>query len=567
MFTADHATDATMTTKVPSLAEVRARIEADASVPEGRRRDIVSALLAMGKALGRPLEVIPADPVHLRDAVAPLTAAMVGLKSGRWRNIRSLTTTAFIQVGIVVVPSRISSKPNAAWLIVLALLGDGVGRGFHLWRFARYCSQLGHDPQTVTDATIARYEQDLTIGSLVSDPKRAAREAALAWNRAVAEHASWPRQILTIPDNRNVFAPDWSVYPPSLLADIERWFARQTDRRLFNGRPGKPLKAASVNTNRRHLRAYLGALVDSGTQPADLIDLSSVVVPERAAIALNYFWQKGGEQASVYCYKHAQLVLAIARHHVKLSADQIKALEAMMADLKPAGGRMTERNVQRLRQLEDPDKMERLLTLPYRLVARAGRLGPSVSTARDVQTAAMIELLLHLPMRIGNLRGLRLGAHVNQNTGGHIRITVSSKEVKNGVPIDATLSKAVSDLLVLYTSRYRPLLALNQSDHLFPGHRAGTPKCEQAIRSQIQRTLAKHVGIVFHPHLFRHLAAYMILRENPQAHGMVQRLLGHTSVSSTITFYSGLETDAAIQHHDALIARQRQAGPRRGARR
>jgi integrase len=87
------------------------------------------------------------------------------------------------------------------------------------------------------------------------------------------------------------------------------------------------------------------------------------------------------------------------------------------------------------------------------------------------------------------------------------------------------------------------------------------PKSDQGTRSQIQDALANHAGISFHPHAFRHLAAYLVLRENPQAHGLVQRLLGHNSLHATMTFYSGLESDAAVQHLDALIARQRQAAP------
>jgi hypothetical protein len=91
----------------------------------------------------------------------------------------------------------------------------------------------------------------------------------------------------------------------------------------------------------------------------------------------------------------------------------------MVPDLKPAGGRITERNVARLRQLDDPHKMQALLHLPGTLLAKAKRLGlPSIRTAHEVQTAAIIELLLHIPMRLGNLRGLRLGIHVRATGKG-----------------------------------------------------------------------------------------------------------------------------------------------------
>ncbi len=543
-----------------SVAELRAYLAGDATLPAGRQRDMVSALSSLAKALGRPPEAIPADPAQLRDAIAPLTPAMVGLKPGRWRNVQSLTAAALAHAGIVTVQGRLREKPSAAWLSILSLLGSGIGRHFHLWRFARYCSQAGIAPEAVNDSVIAQYERQLITESLVSEPKRAAREAARAWNAAVAAHPQWPQQKLRVPDNRLVFAPDWTAYPASLIQQIDAWIARLTDRRLFNGRPGKPLKAATVEGLRRQLRAYLGALVEGGVQPEALVDLASVVTPARAAIALNYFWDKAGEKATIYTYKQIQMVLMIARHEAKLPATQIAELEAMVPDLKPAHGRITERNVSRLRQLDDPHKMQALLHLPERLLAKAKRLGPpSIRTAQEVQTAAIIELLLHIPMRLGNLRNLRLGVHVLRDGRGIMRIVVPGNEVKNGTPIDAQLPKPASDLIAAYIDSYRPLLAPDPSDHLFPGKRPGLPKSDQGTRSQIQRALADHVGIEFNPHAFRHLAAYMVLKENPEAHGLVQRLLGHTSLHATMTFYSGLESDAAMQHLDALIARQRQA--------
>ena len=413
----------------------------------------------------------------------------------------------------------------------------------------------------MNDAVLNRYEQDLTARSLVSEPKRAAREAARAWNAALAAHPAWPRQPLAVPDNRLTFAPDWSAFPASLTEQVDAWIARLTDRRLFNGRPGAPLKAATVEGLRRQFRAYLGALVASGLRPEELVDLASVVTPERAAIALNYFWDKAGERATTYTYKQIQLVLMIARHEAKLPSAQIAALEAMVPDLKPAGSlRITERNVGRLRQLDDPHKMDALLGLPERLMAKAKRLGPpSIRTAHEVQTAAIIELLLHIPMRLGNLRGLRLGVHVLRDGRGIIRIVVPGDEVKNGTPIDAQLPKPTSDVIATYIDAYRPLLAPGRSDYLIPGQRPGVPKSDQGTRNQIQCALADHVGIKFHPHAFRHLAAYLVLKENPEAHGVVQRILGHTSLHATMTFYSGLESDAAMKHLDALIARQRQA--------
>jgi integrase len=66
--------------------------------------------------------------------------------------------------------------------------------------------------------------------------------------------------------------------------------------------------------------------------------------------------------------------------------------------------------------------------------------------------------------------------------------------------------------------------------------------------------LAQRVGIRFNPHSFRHPAAYVTLKHNPGGHGLVQRVLGHKSLHSTMSFYSGLETPAALEAYDGLIS-------------
>jgi hypothetical protein len=136
---------------------------------------------------------------------------MVGLKPGRWRNVQSLVSAALAHVSIVLVQGRICEAPAPEWLAVLQLLDPGAGRHFHLWRFARYCSQMGIVPGAVTDPVIAKYQDDLTTRSLVSEPERAAREVARSWNEAADAHSTWPQQRLTVPDNRNTYAPSWDT--------------------------------------------------------------------------------------------------------------------------------------------------------------------------------------------------------------------------------------------------------------------------------------------------------------------------------------------------------------------
>jgi len=50
-----------------TLAALRERVAADATLTARQRQDIASALRSLGKALQTPLESIPAHPGYLRD--------------------------------------------------------------------------------------------------------------------------------------------------------------------------------------------------------------------------------------------------------------------------------------------------------------------------------------------------------------------------------------------------------------------------------------------------------------------------------------------------------------------
>ena len=54
-------------------------------------------------------------------------------------------------------------------------------------------------------------------------------------------------------------------------------------------------------------------------------------------------------------------------------------------------------------------------------------------------------------------------------------------------------------------------------------------------------------------HLMRHLGALLYLDRNPGSYEIVRRVLGHKRLSTTVGNYTGAETDAAIEHFDAVI--------------
>jgi len=139
---------------------------------------------------------------------------------------------------------------------------------------------------------------------------------------------------------------------------------------------------------------------------------------------------------------------------------------------------MTPKNRDRLRQFDDPGNVEALVTLPQRILARQNRRTElSRADALQVQSALMLELLLLVQARIGNLASLDIERHILQTRAGGkgaVHLVVPEEEVKNGVAIEAKLSADTIRLLDIHLERYRPLLLERSSSRLFPNGSGGS---------------------------------------------------------------------------------------------
>ena len=176
------------------------------------------------------------------------------------------------------------------------------------------------------------------------------------------------------------------------------------------------------------------------------------------------------------------------------------------------------------------------------------------------QTAACIELLLMTAMRRSNLAGLRLGRHVlfgNDPKLPTARIIIDEAETKNGQPLEFELPEASARLLHTYVHRHLPALAAPGQDHLFPG-KDGRAKRPDNLAQQVSKAIREHVGCEVNIHLFRALTGRAFLRRNPGLYEVLRRVLGHQSSDTTITYYTGLETEAAARQFDASILELRQ---------
>lgn len=61
--------------------------------------------------------------------------------------------------------------------------------------------------------------------------------------------------------------------------------------------------------------------------------------------------------------------------------------------------------------------------------------------------------------------------------------------------------------------------------------------------------------LLLNPHLFRHALAKIVIDRDPNAIHVVQQVLGHTTINTTLAHYLGTETKSAGKHLDSLLER------------
>jgi integrase len=66
--------------------------------------------------------------------------------------------------------------------------------------------------------------------------------------------------------------------------------------------------------------------------------------------------------------------------------------------------------------------------------------------------------------------------------------------------------------------------------------------------------VGRELGLDINPHLYRHLLQKVCVERDPSSVGDVSRVLGHATVSTTMTFYAERSGRAASKRLDALLA-------------
>jgi integrase len=172
--------------------------------------------------------------------------------------------------------------------------------------------------------------------------------------------------------------------------------------------------------------------------------------------------------------------------------------------------------------------------------------------------AVAIQILIVAPIRLGNLATIEVGKNLMKPNGpnGTYRLVFPDYDVKNRVFLDFPLSENATALIDEYIRDHWPLLQRNRRDDwLFPGAKT-SHKGPMTLASQISKCIYCSLGLSITVHQFRHLAAAIILTNQPGNYELVRQLLGHRTVQTTMRSYISLETANAAGIFGEMVATQ-----------
>lgn len=541
-----------------TLADVLEKIAADAELNPQRRRNICSAIKALGKLTSKGLRYLPAHPGYYRIFFKGLHPKHCGLTLGRIRNIKSDVLFALKRTGCIGGTHTYMGPFSPAWQLLWDEAECAGGLRRYASRLMHYCSAQSIQPDQVSDCVAERFLEALVEESFVLDPVHSFKNILRTWNKLVERVPGWPQVTLTIANDRNDYTIPLDRFPQPLRDEVdalvEHWEAKDI---LDDAGLDKPLKPRTIKSRLYRLRQIASALVLEGRNIEDIVSIAQIVEIDAAKIVLRFYLERAGGKATSQVHGLAILIKTLAKYWVKVDDEHLDALKSLCAKVDPGITGLTPKNRDRLRQFDDLKNVFLLLDFPTKEVERALKADRERRLdAVRVQIALAVALLLMMPVRASNIVGLHLDRHIQRTRAGNkgiVHIVIPGHEVKNGQDLEYELPGETVRLLDLYLRDFRPRLIDDENPWLFPGRKAGEHKTVMTLGEQIKARVFKATGLRVNLHLFRHVAAKLYLDCMPGGYEVVRRLLGHCSSETTVRFYAGMESKSASRHYDDVI--------------
>lgn len=530
-----------------TLADVLDQLRTDPGLTDVQKRDMISAVSRVSTYLHRLPEDIPAAVPQLRRMLADIHPVQVGITARALTNVKSTLARALRDTGYLPASSR---RPRSAMWRAFFAAAKRKYQVVHLSRFADFCGMRRVEPDQVTDATLVQFGEYLDARLLGKDPDNLCAETAGTWN-SIARQQPTPFTPLTWRRHSRHRNRPLASYPQGLQDDLQAYIDRLSHKDIFaEGGPIRPLRPMTLRNIRTLVRQYLSALTEDGADPETFTSLRHVISVDqimRAAQIINARRKDGPARQTIY--NILAVVLAIARHHLQLPEDEVRKIMGFKARVAPTTVGMTAKNSLRLDQFSDFQNV-------IRLVMSLADDNPDLKSAPlHAMYVAAICILLACPMRIANLSSLDLEHHIfAKGTGRGLRYTirVDASEVKNVNHVEVVLGARDSRLLHRYIMTYRHRIA-GSSSALFPRRGDGEARLPNNMGQALAEVIYRQSGLRMNPHLFRHFAAFLYLKERPGDFETVRRLLKHKKLDTTVTFYALLSNQWAHEHYQDVV--------------
>ena len=426
-------------------------------------------------------------------------------------------------------------------------------------------------PTAIDNAALHVFAAFMAGEALHRRPRKVHRTVCRLWNRARLTVPGWPGTTLVLPNYRRTMSLPWSTFPDSFLADTNQWLDLLAGEDLLAADvPERPLRPATLYVLRARVRQFASGLVLSGTAPAELSSLADLVTGGRFRQGLAYLLDRAGG-APTPGTRMAATMLGIARHRAQLPEAELAPLRQLARRLNCRPRSLTERNRAILRQFDDPLNVTKLCSLcprsssPARVVSPSPRArrphgadGPG-DRARAVRAPPARQPGRPAPRSAHRLepgRAARHGAPRHPGRGGQERPAARLR---------APPASAAKLLNVYLRAPPASSAACGRASWLFPGARDGH-KHQVTLAAQMVGTIRKELGLRLTVHnLPRTWPPSCSSTAHPGAFGLVSRLLGHSSVQTTMDFYSSLDSAAAGRLYDAEVLRSRAGAAARNA--
>lgn len=530
----------------PSIADAMQAIVAAASLRSNIKTHMLCSLRQICRALDRPPETVPGRWSAINAAVYHLHPARVGWNPKTLANHKSNARAALLWFA----DERNAPKTGVPLTTEWTTLRGQIREPHHRKRLSglmRYCSGKAIGPEAVDESVFDDYMQYRTNTTALATNSAARRAIARAWNACVNDIKDWPRLRLIEPPVKLLAEPEWICFPEGLRDEIERYLAGFTKiRRGANGKRIRPAKVITIETRRRELQAFAREAVRQGFSIDSLTCLKKLLDPRLVEDVLNAYWQRNGDEPTIYTINLAWKLLSVAREVNCHSEDELKRLDDLRAALDDhRRGGLTEKNLKVIRQVLTDGVWDEVVQLPTKLMEQARRLQDQarMKEAVTAQLAVAIAILIFAPIRMGNLIQIRLGENLIKPGGleAPYWLVFPHYDVKNRVQLEFPLDAFLSDLIDEYVHDFRPTLLRGANGAwLFPGETG--VKTARTLSLQITARVGKATGLRITAHQFRHAAAAILLKHRPGDYELVQRILGHLNGQTTRNFYVGFET-------------------------